>query len=238
MSASEFISGQEKLDIFKQLEKEGILLNVHLLGTGLTQLTVIKRLVSKKKEWHILIECPQGFREKVSGLDAWDLAFAFIGEQGIPYRFNTSGGEMVGGSDILIKVPGAIERLHRRKHFRIKAHPSAVLKASINGQEAEMKMIDISQGGALVMFSPKETGNRMLTTGQELTDIRMKLLPGEKEEHALRVNRAEVRSVALEPNSGTYHFGLMFVDLSKREEKSIKERIYVDQRQMLRKKMV
>ena len=99
-----------------------------------------------------------------------------------------------------------------------------------------MKVIDISQGGALVMFANEEDETRMLATGQELTDIRIKLLPGEKDVEALRVNQAEVRSVALEPNSGTYHFGLMFVELSKLEEKLIKERIYVDQRQMLRKK--
>jgi c-di-GMP-binding flagellar brake protein YcgR len=78
----------------------------------------------------------------------------------------------------------------------------------------------------------------MLSSGQQLLDLRIMLLPGEKEGEALRVNRAEVRSVALEPQSGTYHFGLMFVDLTSREEKAIKNRIYVDQRQMLRKKTV
>ncbi len=238
MSASEFVSGQEKLNIFKQLEKEGIILNMHLLGTDLKKLTVIMRVISRKKEWFFLIECPPELKEKISGLDEWELAFAFIGEQGIPYRFITVGGEMVGGHDMLIKVPDAIERRLRRKHFRIKAHPAAVLKAVINGQDVEMKMIDISQGGALVMFSEHENKNRMLATGQELTDIRMMLLPGEKEIDALRVKRAEVRSVALEPNSGIYHFGLMFVDLNKMEEKLIKDRIYVDQRQMLRKKTI
>jgi c-di-GMP-binding flagellar brake protein YcgR len=234
MSASEFVSGREEIDIFKQLEKEGIILHVHLRGTSLKQLVVVKRLTTKKKEWYFLIDCPQSFREKAGGINEWELAFAFIGEQGIPYRFATSGGGMVGDCDMLIKVPDAIERIHRRKHFRIKAHPAAVLKAGINGEDAEMRMIDISQGGALVMFSDKK--GRMLTTGQELTDIRMMLLPGEKEAQSLRVNRAEVRSVALEPKSGLYHFGLMFVDLSKQEEKAIKDRIYVDQRQMLRKK--
>ena len=78
----------------------------------------------------------------------------------------------------------------------------------------------------------------MLAAGQELSDLRIKLLPGEKDAEALRVKQAEVRSVALEPNSGTFHFGIMFVDLSKLEEKLIKERIYVDERQMLRKKGV
>jgi c-di-GMP-binding flagellar brake protein YcgR len=234
MSASEAVTGQEKIDIFKQLEKEGIILNVHLRGTCLKQLAVVKRLTTKKKEWCFLIECPPSFKEKKPEVSAWDLAFAFIGEQGVPYRFTTTGNIMVGDHDVLIHVPEAIERIHRRKHFRIRAHPAAVLKARINKEEAVMKMVDISQGGALVMF-PDNQG-RMLTTGQELTDIRMMLLPGEKEADSLRVYRAEVRSVALEPKSGLFHFGLMFVDLSKKEEKAIKDRIYVDQRQMLRKK--
>lgn len=238
MTASELISGQDELDIFRHLEKEGVLLHVHLLGTCLKQMTVIKRLTSRKKEWSFLIECPQALKEEISRRDEWEMAFAFIGEQGIPYRFTASGGKMVGDHDLLIKVPDTIKRIHRRKHFRIKAHPSAVLKARLsNGDETEMKMIDISQGGALIMFSDNQQ-NQMLTTGQELADIRMKLLPGEKDSEALRVNRAEVRSVALEPNSGTFHFGLMFVDLSEDEEKLIKERIYVDRRQMLRKRTV
>lgn len=238
MTANEFISGQEEVDIFKHLEKEGIILHAHLLGTDLKQLTVIKRMTCKKKNWYFLIECPPGFKEKVNGIKNWELAFAFIGEQGTPYRFNTSGGEMIGGRDILIKAPDTIERKIRRKHFRIRAHPAAVLKAKVDGEDAVMKMVDISQGGALVMFSDNGRGNRMLTTGQELTDIRITLLPGEKESQALRVNRAEVRRVVLEPNSGTYHFGLMFVDLNKLEEELIKERICVDQRQMLRKKRI
>ncbi len=236
MAARDAIRDQEKIDIFKQMEKEGIILYMHLLGTGLKQLTVIKRLTTKKDNWCFLIECPQGFRRKLPETDKWELGFAFIGEQGVPYRFTTVGGEMVGNSELLIKVPAEIERRRRRKHFRIKAHPRAVLRAKIGGREAKMKMIDISQGGALVMFADQQDENRMLATGQELTDIRITLLPGEKEAEALRVKQAEVRSVALEPNSGTYHFGLMFVDLSEQEEKLIKERIYVDQRQMLRKK--
>lgn len=236
MTANEFISGQKKLDVFRQLEKEGIILHAHLLGAGLKQLTVVKRLTLKKKKWYLLIECPPGFKNNINNIKEWNLEFAFIGEQGTPYRFNTSGGEMIGDSDMLIKMPETIELKHRRKHFRIKAHPAAVLKAKVNREETEMKMVDISQGGALVMFSDNSQANRMLTTGQELTDIRIMLLPGEKEAQALRVNRAEVRRVVLEPNSGIYHFGLMFVDLNRMEEKLIKERICVEQRQMLRKK--
>lgn len=238
MAAKDAIKDKEKLDIFKQMEKEGIILNVHLQGTDLKQLTVVKRLTTKKKVWYFEIDCPQGFKEQNSQPDNWELAFAFIGDQGVPYRFTTVGGELVDDSDMLIKVPDEIERKRRRKHFRIKTHPAAVLKAKVDGKEAEMKMIDISQGGALVMFARPEDEYRMLSTGQELTDIRIKLLPGEKDAEALRVNRAEVRSVALEPNSGTFHFGLMFVNLSAQEEKFIKERIYVDQRQMLRKKTI
>jgi hypothetical protein len=236
MSASESVSGQEKLNIFKALEKETILLNVRLLRTGLTQLAVIKRLTSQNEDWFFLIECSQRFKERISTMDNWGMAFAFIGEQGIHYRFKTVGGKFIGGCDMLIRVPDAIDRFHRRKHFRIKAHPAARLKAKIDGREAVMKLIDISQGGALVMFADKEQENRMMAAGQALTDLRIKLLPGEKDAAALRVKQAEVRSVALEPNSGTFHFGIMFVDLSKLEEKLIKERIYVDERQMLRKK--
>ena len=237
MSVSEFVSGQERLEIFNQLEREGIILNAHLMGTGLKQLTVIKRLTSKKDEWFFLMACPACFKARISDLDDWDLGFAFIGEQGIPYRFFTSGGSMVGENDILIRIPETIERIIRRKHFRIKAHPAAVLRARADAQEIEMRVIDISQGGALVMFTADQQ-LRMLSSGQQLLDLRIMLLPGEKEAEALRVNRAEVRSVALEPQSGTYHFGLMFVDLTSREEKAIKNRIYVDQRQMLRKKTV
>ena len=236
MSASESVSGQEKLNIFKTLEKETILLNVRLLRTGLTQLAVIKRLTSQNEDWFFLIECSQRFKERISTMDNWGMAFAFIGEQGIHYRFKTVGGKFIGGCDMLIRVPDAIDRFHRRKHFRIKAHPAARLKAKIDGREAVMKLIDISQGGALVMFADNEQENRMMAAGQALTDLRIKLLPGEKDAAALRVKQAEVRSVALEPNSGTFHFGIMFVDLSKLEEKLIKERIYVDERQMLRKK--
>jgi len=190
MASRDAITDQEKLDIFRQMEKEGILLNAHLLGTGLKQLTEIKRLVTKKEDWYFLIECPQSFQEKVGEPDKWELAFAFIGEQGVPYRFSTMGGEMVGSSDMLIRVPDSIERKRRRKHFRIKTHPAAVFRASIGGKAAEMRMIDISQGGAMVMFAREEDESRMLATGQELTDIRITLMPGEKESEALRVNQA------------------------------------------------
>ncbi|MEW6076968.1 MAG: PilZ domain-containing protein [Thermodesulfobacteriota bacterium] len=234
MNTSEIVSGQEKIDIFSQMEKEGIIINVHLRGSCLKHLAVIKRLTTKKKEWYFLIECPQSFKSAKPEVSEWELAFAFIGDQGVPYRFITSGGGMVGDRDVLIPVPESIERIHRRKHFRIRCHPAALLKAKTDGGEVAMKMVDISQGGSLVMF-PDNKG-RMLAKGQILMNIRIMLLPGEKEEESLRVGRAEVRSVSLEPKSGLYHFGLMFADLNQREEKAIKDRIYVDQRQTLRKK--
>ena len=100
---------------------------------------------------------------------------------------------------------------------------------------AVLGVINISLGGALVMFPGSDADQNPVQMGQEISDIVIDLYPSKADRVPVRVDKAVVRRVIIEHVTNKQHYGLMFIDMAQKEASRLKDYIYVNQRLMLRK---
>ncbi len=229
-------SNDQKLALFRQLQQDGLILHMSLQGTSFKKLTVIDQVSSSDNNQSLFaVSCPKGYQDAVEGLGEKSFDFTFIDKNGIPSRFTTTGGKIIKGNRLLFKIPATVEQRHRRRHFRIKMPAGAYLTARADGQEKKLAMIDVSQGGALITGFGDDRKQKQFEDNQELTDLSLNLLTSGEEVAPVSVRRAEIKRVVFEKNTESFYYGLMFKEITKSENLRLKERIYVNQRQMLRK---
>ncbi len=236
MAQNEDIKSKQYLPLFRQLKNDGIILHMTLHGSFLEKLTVVSQIKTSKTDLYMVVDCPEGYKEAVEKRAPQKIDFSFIGKDGIPYRFTTNRGRILEDGQLLIKFPRTVECIHRRRHFRIPTPAGASLTANLNGEKYTLSLIDISQGGALATFAGENRHRKILKEGQELTDIRLRLFKKKSEDQPVTIRRAEIKRVVMEKNTEAYHYGLMFKEITDYENQRLKDQIYVNQRQMLRKR--
>lgn len=239
MSDGEMLTGQEALEIIESLKTNSTILQMHLQGTHFKKLTVVTGIKRRGGKTILAVDHPPGFDKAAKNINRWEICFTFTGVHGIPYSFTTLGGTVVAADNtIMVEAPAAVERKQRRKHLRVKPPPGASIKARIAGDAYDIQIINISLGGALVMFSSPGMGHEAVQLGQEISDIVIDLYPGKADRDPVRVDRAVVRRVLTEHVTSKQHYGLMFIDMTQKEAKRLKDYIYVNQRLMLRKAII
>jgi hypothetical protein len=143
------ITGDKRIGLFEQIKKKKTLVNMHVKGIGgYDRLTLIIGIRTLKKKPYFLIDPPNDFREAVKGMTQWKINFQLTGPDALEYRFSTSHGEL-SGKDILIEFPDSIERIQRRKHFRLDSVPKTTLVFDIEEHSCQMEVVNISMSGLL-----------------------------------------------------------------------------------------
>lgn len=204
--------------------------------TNFSKLTTITGVEQKGKGPSFTINCPVGFKEAVRQYDDWPLSFSFTGDQGIPFIFTTSGGTFADEKTLIIGFPDTIRENQRRQYVRIKLGSEARLKARISDRQYTMSLVDVSEGGALVMVEEKKAAGRpLLSKNQPLTNLQLERLSKKQAHDPITVDAAVVRRVAVGATSGNYHYGIMFTDIKKDEAQRLKNALNVDRPQKPRK---
>ena len=225
------IQGKNRFDIFEQLQKDKTLIQLRLSGKDYERLTIITGIRARKNALFFLIDYPKGFKEAVSDVEIWKIRFEFIGNDNLQYIFRTSGGEIF-GNEIWIKFPEAIEKIQKRKHFRIEAPFGAKLHFEKRSVRFDMNVIDVSLRGALVNSVQK---NAILKIGEDLRDVKL-VFPSEKKVLMVRIKKASVKRLKKDPRMDRYTYGLYFAMIEKNEEKALTKIIYELQRKFLQKR--
>jgi len=232
------LTGQAVEDILKELKRNSTILQMHLQGTNFKKLTVIIGLAKKGEKRFFTVDSPPGFEQAASSRGRWSIYFTFTDADGVPYSFSSAGGNrsfLKKRNAIRLEYPARIERKQRRKHLRVKPPVGSVTTAIIDGKPYDIQIINISLGGALVMFSSPDVQKRVVSRGKEIRDIMIDMFPGREDRSPVKINRAVVRRVITEQVSNKEHYGLMFIDMSQEDTARLKEYIYANQRQVLRK---
>ncbi|MDY6832849.1 MAG: PilZ domain-containing protein [Thermodesulfobacteriota bacterium] len=239
MAEGELLTGQEAREILRDLRKNSTILQMHLKGTHFKKLTVVTAIQPKPGRPLLYVDHPPGFAKAAEGVDNWEIVFTFTGVHGIPYSFTTFGGFFrEEDNTIAVEAPEAVERKQRRKHLRVKPPVGTVTTAIIDGEGYDIQIVNISLGGALVMFSSPVIKEDVVKRGQEVKDITIDLFPGKAGKEPVKVDRAVIRRVITEHVTSKQHYGLMFIDMARNETMRLKDYIYVNQRLMLRKTLI
>jgi hypothetical protein len=238
---AEAVKVQDKklVELFKEMVEKKVIISMHVVGAGLDRLTCITGLTESPEGNHLFVDPPDDFKEAAADKNLWHLRFNFNGPDHLEYLFSTHGGEL-GEKGLKIPFPEHVERLQRRRNFRVDTLTGSELHFSLKKIQGVIHLINISQGGAygvMVKHNFKFMRGSVLKMDQLVYDISM-IFPGEENEpdETVYVKKAEVKRIEHDQERGFYHYAFEFKDMDKEEQSRLTQVIYGLQRKYLRRR--
>lgn len=238
MTQGDKITGQRVLKIFEELQQEKTLLKINLFGKDYNCLTCVTEVRPQKNPPCFLIDSAVKLPENLAGHVADRLGFEFIGKDNVKYVF-TAGWAETSGKKIWLKLPEFIERQQRRQLYRLNAPPGTMLYFWLKAQRFELKVIDVSLGGARALWQSKKTdlsSDPAIDSGSVLENVTLVFAPRHQN---LSVNIKQCRIKRIGKNARTlkYEYGLEFKELDREDKKHLNALILRFQREFLRKRL-
>jgi c-di-GMP-binding flagellar brake protein YcgR len=239
MTGAEKIQGKKLIKLMEHVQRERIMLSMRLVGQNYERLTMITRIPKDKKASFFAIDPPRDFKDNVAEMNACELQFKFNGSDNLEYIFTTFGGKF-SDDETQIKFPYYIERLQRRRYFRLSVPMDTKLFFKLGQFQREINLINISMRGALGVldtFNGENQKKPILKKEDYLKNIEI-VFPSdiENDERKLKVIKAIIRRAEHNRQKNIDIYALEFVSMDKNEEKMLTQIIYNLQRMFLQKK--
>ena len=239
MDGAATLSKEKTHQLFKYLLDKHVLIKLVVKGTGYESVTVITGLRSKNLQEQFCIDSPNDFQIILQSKDCGNLYFEFNGQDKVLYTFETPPDPAWQRGEVWIPVPDAVERIQRRRNFRLEAPMGTELILRQLQPALRMVVLDFSLGGLLcVVESARERikRNLMLTRGRKLKSMEL-LFRDENVTTKIRIAEATIVRVETNPVTGYRQYAFQFMRIEKNEEKSLTKVLYSMQRKMLRQRL-
>jgi len=239
MDAAAKLSKEKTNRLFKYLKDQRVLVKLVVKGTGYESVTVITGLRSRSKQGQFRIDSPDDFQIVLQSRDCGNLYFEFNGQDKVLYTFETPPNPEWHSGEVWIPIPDEVERIQRRRNFRLEAPMGTELILRQLQPPLKMVVLDFSLGGLLcVVESARERikRNLMLTRGRTLKNLEL-LFRDENVTTKIRVAEATIVRVETNPVTGFRQYALQFMHMEKNEEKSLTKVLYSMQRRLLRQRL-
>jgi len=234
MMDSEKIYGQKILQVFENLEKDRTVLNLHVIGEEYERLTILTGRVLNKEKAYFLIDYPKGFKEAVGDGKNKRLFFQFIASDKIRYRFRTTFTKIT-RKDVWVKFPDYIERIQRRKFFRIAPPMGTTIFFYKGAERCEASVVNISEGGVLLSHNGPPHEGLDLFKDEPISDLHLRCI--EKSlKFELDIDKAVIMRVEHIPEVNRMTYALQFVGMDKTTRNDLGDWIYRCQRDFLRRR--
>jgi c-di-GMP-binding flagellar brake protein YcgR len=238
MAETDKIEDRGRWVVFEELRREKTYLRLHLAGKNFQRLTLVTGIRMEDGLPYFSIDYPNGFFQAAGESGNWKIHFELTGKDGLQYRFSTQGGKILEG-DIWILFPDFIERLQRRRHFRLEVpHGTRIYLDTPQGR-LQVHVQNVSLGGALGDAVGMEAWPRKairLKLGDTVENLELVFPPLSGHKRVCVASARVVRADTLTADRGLY--GLQFVRLEKADEKRLLDLIYAYQREYLRKRLL
>lgn len=235
---AERIQNDQRFYVLEYLRQSRTLVRMHAPGKQYECLTLVTDVGNSPGAPFFLVDCPRGFKEAVGEEEGCRFHFEFTDENGLKYNFRTSG-HRIFKDEVSISVPEFIERIQRRKNFRIQPPAGAkLLVDGINSARHVMSIVNISRSGtlgALVLEDDDKTGTSDIRTGCRLKNLEM-VFPLAEKESIICVQEAEIKRIEKKPGENRNLCAFHFTDIGKKQEKVLVDLIFRIQRDLLRKR--
>jgi c-di-GMP-binding flagellar brake protein YcgR len=171
--------------------------------------------------------------------DALKLKFNFNGPDHLEYIFSTVGGH-IGRREITVPLPDYVERIQRRKNFRMETPLGTKMFLKSGKIHAVFSLINISLGGAygtLTKHNVKHNSGTILEVKESVENLGI-YVPENKcwAELIIIIKRAEVRRIDYDKNRKIYKYAFEFMEMATNEKKKLVQSIYHFQRQFLQRR--
>ncbi|RJQ86493.1 MAG: hypothetical protein C4519_01885 [Desulfobacteraceae bacterium] len=233
------LQGTKLLDLFGYLLEQRVIISMHVVGAGFERLTCVNGIKEEPGGNWLLIDLPDGFKEAVPKTEPLTLRFNFNGPDHLEYLFMTQGGQ-IGGHDLKIPFPDCVERIQRRKNFRMETPIGAKMFLKIEKTKAVLGLVNISLGGtlgALLKPNHRVLHGSLLALEQKIFNAGI-FVPadGEIAEQLIIIQKSEVRRIEHDMERNIYRYAFEFMDIEPKEKKKLTQSIYHFQRQFLKRR--
>jgi hypothetical protein len=210
-----------------------------VVGAGFDRLTCITGIGSDAHGDHLLVDPPDDFEKAATVKDLWHLRFSFNGPDQLEYTFSTRGGAL-GEQGLKIPFPEHVERLQRRRDFRVNTLTGTQMHFKLKKIQGIIDLINVSLGGSygvLTKTNFKFMRGPILKMDQQVYDISM-VFPGDNDMpgHTVYVKKAEVKRVEHDQDHGFYRYSFEIKEIEKEERNKLTQVIYDLQRWYLRRR--
>ena len=233
------VQGAKLTELFNELIAKKIIISMNVVGAGFDRLTCITGITTDAGGNHLLIDPPEDFREAAADRDLWHLRFNFNGPDQLEYIFSTQGGELA-EQGLKIPFPEFVERLQRRRNFRVDAFTETRMHFQLKKIKGVLDVINVSLGGTygvLVKHNFKFMRGSVLKMDQQVQDISI-VFPGDDDdpEETITIQQAEVKRVEHDQDRGFYRYAFEFKKMDKEERQRLTQIIYGLQRKYLQRR--
>lgn len=239
MDGAAKLSKEKTRQLFTYLKDQRVLVKLVVKGTGFESVTVITGLRSKNNQEQFRIDSPDDFQIILQSRDCGNLYFEFNGQDKVLYTFETRPDPKWHSGDVWIPVPDTVDRIQRRRNFRLEAPMGTELVLRQLHPPLRMVVLDFSLGGLLcVVESARERikRNLMLTRGRTLRNLEL-LFRDENVTTKIRVSEATIVRLETNPVTGYRQYAFQFMRMDKNEEKTLTKVLYSMQRRLLRQRL-
>ncbi len=231
------IQGDKTIPVFQELQSRRTPMRFHVLGRGYERLTILTGIESRDGQVFILVDLPNRFEKDVPDWTGERIQLEFVDKDRIPHSCRTEIFH-VKGDDLWLTLPDYLDRIQRRKHFRVEPPPGTRISFHFQGRNIEAPVLNISLSGGLVTSPGIGKGDAealVLQAGMILNDL---LLVGSMEDEKVEVGikSAEVIRVEKIPETKRINFAVHFFRINREGEAVLDRFIYYSQRRLLRKR--
>jgi hypothetical protein len=223
----------------EQVQRKRIMLSMRLVGQNYERLTMITRIPEDKNVSFFAIDPPRDFRNTITKLDKWVIQFNFNGLDHLEHIFTTFGGKFF-DNETRINIPDYIERLQRRRYFRLSVPTGTRLLFRSGQVQREINLVNISMRGTLGLlktFNGKDQKKPIFKKEDYLKNIKIIFpsdIKGNKGE--VKINKAIIRRAEHNPQKYMDLYAFEFTSIDRDQEKTLIKIIYDLQRLFLQKK--
>jgi hypothetical protein len=229
------MTSKEISDILHRLRASGTLIKLRLPGKGYERLTVVIDIRERGKTEWFRLDRPRDFDTQSAAGSPLAALLEFTGQDHLSYILRTDALE-ISGNEIWVPFPQHLERVQRRRHFRVECPMGALLCFQLKGQPTEMSLVNVSIGGALgllVKLKREYLGQSLMEVGQTLHGGEL-VFPAHPEPLRVPLVRMVVRRVEKNQNDN-FMYGLEFEEMSKAAERKLTEQVLNLQRYWLQR---
>jgi c-di-GMP-binding flagellar brake protein YcgR len=232
---AERITGNRLYDLLEQTRKERIMLQMNILGTGHEGLTMIIDISDRTElDKFFIIDYPSGMELLMPVEKGKKCFFEFNGQDRIQYNFR-SFITRVEKDCLILKFPDEIERKQRRRHFRISTPPGTTIRIAHADNLYEFDVIDLSEGGALINDRSLTHDGKALFKGSNLMKLQL-FCREERLSARINIHSAEIIRTDKKPDRNRQEYAVKFKEISKTDEKLLREFVYNCQRKALKRR--
>ncbi len=240
MAELDKVEGNKIDALFDQVIKKQVIVSMFMVGTDYERLTCITDTQQDSQGRQLLIiDMPEGFPSAAKKVTSLTLKFNFNGPDRVEHIFTTRGGSH-SGNEIRVPFPEFVERVQRRKNFRMETPIGTRLLLKIEKTHAIISLINVSMGGAygvLVKHNVRALEGSLLRENQVIHNLGI-LVPecDDWDEKVIIIERAIVRRIEHDRQKKLYKYAFEFTDIQPSEEHKLTKAIYDFQRKFLKRR--